>query len=358
MENTQSSDTVLDNNQKDVSRIKIVDCPNCEESVPLAIYCLKCGFPMFDLMKEHMNEGSADDGENVRHEDLPDKGVDHSNDRTREFEFKLEPADLDLEDVENRDVDSKMKRELSLREEEEFLYVDEVNDIIEPEKVIKEEIESKSLESSPISSHNLDDKEFQTSKSERKTVKKKGGFDPDEAIQSLMQNLANSINLKLWSVGQLLDEKISEENFQRLHEGYHSRYRQLMDQRNERLEQARDIKFMEEGLERAYICKRELEVRKSLNDLFEGEYEAKAPAFDWEIAHCEVQLENRKKEITFVESLSIVVPSDKLLEMAETATMYLERMQSSEGLLELMNNSYAQLKTTMEEIVGFLEMNE
>ena len=357
MENKQNSDTVLDDNQKDVSRVKIVDCPNCEESVPLSIYCLKCGFPMFDLMKEHMNEEGVD-GEDVKLEGLSDEGVDSSNDRTGELEFRMEPADLAAEDVENNDVDLEVERELSLGEEEKLLDVDEVKDIIEPEKVLNEEIESNSLERLDISYHDLDENEFKTSMIEGNVVKLKRGFDPDEAIQSLMRNLANSINLKLWSVGQLLDEKISEENFKRLHDGYDARYRQLMDQRNERLEQAIDVKSLEEGLERAYICKGELEVRKSLNDLFEGEYEAKAPAFEWEIAHCEIQLENRKGEISFVESLSNVVPSDELSEMMETAKSYLERMQSSEGLLELMNNSYARLKTSMEEIVGFLEENE
>jgi hypothetical protein len=357
MENKQSNDTVLDDNQKDVSRVKIIDCPNCEESVPLSIYCLKCGFPMFDLMKEHMNEESVD-GKDVKLEGLLDEGVDSTKDRTGELEFRMEPADLDAEDLENKDVNSEEERELSLGEEEELLGVDGVLEITEPEKGSSEKIESKSLERLDISSHDLDENEVKTPMTEGKVVKLKRGFDPDEAIQSLMRNLANSINLKLWSVGQLLDEKISEENFQRLHNGYDARYHQLMDQRNERLEQARDVKSLEEGLERAYICKGELEVRKSLNDLFEGEYEAKAPAFEWEIAHCEIQLENRKGEIAFVESLSIVVPSDKLLEMAETAKSYLERMQSSEGLLELINNTYARLKTSIEEIVGFLEANE
>ena len=357
MENKQSNDTVLDDNQKDVSRVKIIDCPNCEESVPLSIYCLKCGFPMFDLMKEHMNEESVD-GEDVQLEGLPDESVDSTKDRTGELEFHMEPADLAAEDVENKDDDSEVERELSLGEEEELLDVDEAKEIIKPEKVLNEEIESKSLGRLDISSHDLGENEFRTPLTEGKVVKPNRGFDPDEAIQSLMRNLANSINLKLWSVGQLLDEKISEENFQRLHNGYDARYRQLMDQRNERLEQARDVKSLEEGLERAYICKGELEVRKSLNDLFEGEYEAKAPAFEWEIAHCEIQLGNRKGEISFVESLSSVVPSDELLEMAETAKSYLERMQSSKGLLELINSTYTRLKTSIEEIVGFLEANE
>ena len=131
-----------------------------------------------------------------------------------------------------------------------------------------------------------------------------------------------------------------------------------MGQRNERLAQARDLDSLEEGLEMAYISLGELEVKKTLNDLFEGEYEAKAPAYEWEISHCERQLEGRRGEIAFLERLSNVVPRDELAKMAERARGYLDRMRSSEGLTELINSTYARLKTSMEEIVTFLEENE
>jgi hypothetical protein len=184
------------------------------------------------------------------------------------------------------------------------------------------------------------------------------GYEPDEPLKDLMRNLANSINMKLWSVGQLLEGRISEQNFERLHEGYDARWRQLMDQRKERLTQARDLNSLEEGLERAYISLGELEIKKTLNDLFEGEHEAKAPAYEWEISHCERQLEGRRGEIAFLERLSNVVPRDELAKMTERAKGYLDRMRSSEGLTELISGTYARLKTSMEEIVAFLEENE
>jgi hypothetical protein len=173
-----------------------------------------------------------------------------------------------------------------------------------------------------------------------------------------MRNLANSINMKLWSVGQLLEGRISEQNFERLHEGYDAKWRQLMDQRNERLAHARDLDSLEEGLERAYISLGELEVRKTLSDLYAGEYEAKAPAYEWEISHCEGQLEMRRGEIAFLERLSNVIPGDEIGRMASMARGYLDEMRSSEGLMELINGTYGRLKTSMEEIVAFLEENE
>ncbi|MBA7472719.1 hypothetical protein ES707_08051 [subsurface metagenome] len=44
--------------------------------------------------------------------------------------------------------------------------------------------------------------------------------------------------------------------------------------------------------------------------------------------------------------------------MTERAKGYLDRMRSSEGLTELISGTYARLKTSMEEIVAFLEENE
>ena len=81
-------------------------------------------------------------------------------------------------------------------------------------------------------------------------------------------------------------------------------------------------------------------------------------AYEWEISHCERQLDKRRGEIAFLERLSNVVPPDELAEMAERARGYLDRMRNSEGLMELINSTYARLKTSMEEIVAFLDENE
>ncbi len=314
------------------SGVRIVNCPHCKDDVPLSIYCLKCGYPMFELMKEHMSEDGSD-GDEVSDGHPPDEGE----------EFRLEPEDL--EPPQSEDVEAESKPE----EESEAMNVD-TQESAEP----KEPMEEISEKDPP----DRDEGEVAAPAAETQLDEADQGYEPDEALKDLMRNLANSINMKLWSVGQLLEGRISEQNFERLHEGYDARWRQLMDQRNERLTQARDLDSLEEGLERAYISLGELEIKKTLNDLFEGEHEAKAPAYEWEISHCERQLEGRRGEIAFLERLSNVVPRDELAKMAERARGYLDRMRSSEGLTELISGTYARLKTSMEEIVAFLEENE
>ena len=320
------------------SGVRIVNCPNCEDDVPLSIYCLKCGYPMFELMKEHMSEDGSD-GDEVSDGHPPDEGE----------EFRLEPEDL--EPPQSEDVEAESKPE----EESEAMNVD-TQESAEPKEPMEEIFEKDPPEN--VDTPDRDEGEVAAPAAETQLDEADQGYEPNEALKDLMRNLANSINMKLWSVGQLLEGRISEQNFERLHEGYDARWRQLMDQRNERLTQAKDLDSLEEGLERAYISLGELEIKKTLNDLFEGEHEAKAPAYEWEISHCERQLEGRRGEIAFLERLSNVVPRDELAKMAERARGYLDGMRSSEGLKELINGTYGRLKTSMEEIVAFLEENE
>ncbi len=334
MQNRPKGDYSTDEAAKSDSGVRIVDCPHCKDSVPLSIYCLKCGYPMFELMKEHMSEDGSD-GDEVNDGHPPDEGE----------EFRLEPEDLEVPQSEDTEAESKPE------EESEAMNVD-TQESAEPKEPMEEMKEYK-----PPEIVDTPDRD-EAPAAEPQPDEADPGFEPDEPLIGLMRNLANSINMKLWSVGQLLEGRISEQSFERLHEGYDARWRQLMDQRNERLTQARDLDSLEEGLERAYISLGELEVKKTLNDLFEGEHEAKAPAYEWEISHCERQLDGRRGEIAFLERLSNVVPRDELAKMADRARGYLDRMRNSEGLTELISGTYARLKTSMEEIVAFLEENE
>jgi len=338
MQNRPRGDYSSDEAVRGDSGVRIVHCPHCKDDVPLSIYCLKCGYPMFELMKEHMSEDGSD-GDEVSDGHPPDEGE----------EFRLEPEDL--EPPQSEDVEAESKPE----EESEAMNVD-TQESAEPKEPMEEISEKDPPEN--VDTPDRDEGEVAAPATETQLDEADQGYEPDEPLKDLMRNLANSINMKLWSVGQLLEGRISEQNFERLHEGYDARWRQLMDQRKERLTQARDLNSLEEGLERAYISLGELEIKKTLNDLFEGEHEAKAPAYEWEISHCERQLEGRRGEIAFLERLSNVVPRDELAKMTERAKGYLDRMRSSEGLTELISGTYARLKTSMEEIVAFLEENE
>ena len=329
MQNRSQGDQVADAAEEGGSRVRMVECPNCKSSVPLSIYCLKCGYPMYNLMAE-LQKGEEAEGE-------PPSG---------EVVFRLEPEDLKEETTEN--PDSEDSQETELVEDETVDGDNDAPNEAQPTEPANEEPEALNEEAPESMQVGAQEPEAPAFKPERP-------FEPDERIIGLMRNLANSVNLKLWSVGELLDGRMSEDNFRRLHGGYNERWRQFMDQRSERLTHAGDLESLEQGLERARVNLGELEVRRTIGDLYNGEYEAKAPAFQWEISHFEGEMDAKRGEIEFLGKLSNVIPKEEVVQMAEKARAYLERMRSSEGLMEMIKGTNGNLRASIEEILELLE---
>jgi hypothetical protein len=179
--------------------------------------------------------------------------------------------------------------------------------------------------------------------------------EPDKSILELNREMVNCVSLKLWSIGQLLEEKIDESQFSQLFEGYNARHQQLTDRRKEMLKHTRDIDTYEESLKKAKIGLDELEMRKSLGDLFEGEYEAKGPAFRWDIHHHQEKVSARKMEITYLKDLTNTISHDTLSEMKETT----ERLQRTLDNLEIVeyvsSETMSSLRRSLEDIITIFE---
>jgi hypothetical protein len=174
MQNRPKGDYSTDEAAKSDSGVRIVDCPHCKDSVPLSIYCLKCGYPMFELMKEHMSEDGSDGDEGE--------------------EFRLEPEDLEVPQSEEDEPESKPE------EEREAMNVD-TQESAEPKEPLEEMKENDPPEI--MDTPDRDEGEDEALVAEPQLDEADQGFEPDTPLMSLMRNLANSINMKLWSVGQL-----------------------------------------------------------------------------------------------------------------------------------------------------------
>ena len=166
----------------------------------------------------------------------------------------------------------------------------------------------------------------------------------------LMRELFNSANLMLWSIGQLLEDGMSEDNFSRMFKGYDERWRQCIALKLKSLQQAKDTRQLEEELEMAKVNLGELELRRSIGDLLDGEYEAKAPAYRWEINCFEGEYERRKIEINFLEDLGNVAPREELGRLEANAKRFLERLDE-EDKPEHSKKTYKKVKSSLEEIL-------
>jgi len=105
------------------------------------------------------------------------------------------------------------------------------------------------------------------------------GFEPDPALKELLKDLLNSLSLKLWSVSLLVEGRVKEDHFVKLFEGYSERLMHHTRRRDELLARTRDLEPLEMALNEAKVGLGELEVRRTIGDLQEGEFEAKAPAY-------------------------------------------------------------------------------
>ena len=157
----------------------------------------------------------------------------------------------------------------------------------------------------------------------------------DTTIENIAKELLNSAHLELWSIGILRQEETNEDLFMSNFESYHHRLERCIEQRDHLLSQARDLEELVRGASEARVKLDELEERKSLNDLHEGEYEVMAPALRWTIDFHESELDLRRETIAKLESPLELMPSakvDKLGDLVDEAMKLVSVAESSERL--------------------------
>ncbi len=179
-------------------------------------------------------------------------------------------------------------------------------------------------------------------------------FEPESGIREVTKSLLNGISLRLWSVKLLKDGDIEEDHFNRIFEGYEERYRQTMQRRNEMLGRARDLEAYERALNEAKVGLRELEIRKVIGDLKVGEYEAKAPAFNWDIRSYEQLIAKRTGEIAFLRDLSRVMPAEEISKMKSSAEESLAAIDELEASGKLTMETATTVRTALQATVDFL----
>ncbi len=364
----------------DEFQLEIVCCPNCKSKVPKSIYCLKCGYPLYTLKSEHAEditievapepfklEPSTEDAEEDRSIPAPEVIITPTVVAADEEEFIEQEEGYVSEvmkqaNVEEHDRPVLVKRlfeeEPDLEEDEDVsIDVDLGVEEIEEDVTFEDEFEEVEPEMTPLTEGFKED-EGETivdEVSEREVGELETDFPTGSSMKGLTKELMNGMSLKLWSINLLLEGRVNEDHFNRLFDNYQTRLEQSTRRRNEMLERARDLGAIETALNEARVSLGELEIRKSIGDLREGEYEAKAPAYNWDILHYEEELSKRKKEITLLEDLTHAVPSEEITnmkEMAEKADRALEDLKNSG---KISSETASRIKATLDETRAFLK---
>jgi hypothetical protein len=372
MESNSRANGLQNENSQGDFQLETIKCPNCKETVPKSIYCLKCGFPLYNLggITEEVTIEVTPDPNELKY---PKGRVEPSKDTL--IAKKTTPSKAPLLDPGANlggQRGAKSTTEASVekgghehpaqgeRQAKSGLDLEEPEDV---EIDVDEELDK--LELSPEVKR-LERPRMITSLKEpiAKPVQKdplmKGGREepsckPNDRITQLTKDLINSISLELWSINLLLEGKVKEDHFNKIFEGYLARSEECVKRRDEMLKRADDIGEIERALEEAKIGLGELEVRRSIGDLQEGEYDAKVPAFQWDIQHNEKELSKRKEEAAYLKDLTRVVPEDEIAKLKEMARKADGVMANLKKPGEIGHETAAKVEAALEWIISFLD---
>jgi hypothetical protein len=308
-----------------------VTCPRCESEVPSSIYCVACGCPLeIDAPAE---DGA---GSNELRFDLTPLKEMQAEGEPEADEVMAEPRFAAAESA----------------DQETILGLTPMDN--------ESQIMTRSFEAREPNSpeHGIEAPETGLPKDgelggETLQADEPGG--PDLTIQELANELLNSVYLELWSVGLLRKEGTGEEQFLRTFDAYHSRVERCIGQRDRLLDQVKDLEPHETKVRETRIELDELDVRESLGDLHEGEYEAMAPALRWTIHHFEAEIEGRRSRIAMLEDPIGLTPPGKVEEAAALTGDALELVREAEASAKLSRGTAAKVKASVEMIEGLLK---
>jgi len=295
------------------TREELIICPKCHKEGPDSMYCLNCGYPLYQEKAGESEPKKTDDvGAGVASETVGAEQLSEIVTETEEHRASKEDADeIETEKPENIESPEVMEAQDELVEE-------------------------------PFT---------------KRVVKLASTSEPDSIAlaREVMENLIKNISLKLWLVNLLQQGKVREEQFNRLFDGYSNRFKLSMNRRKEMLKRARDLEPIVKALNEASVNLSELEMKKTIGDISDEEYQVKAPAFKWDISKHEKEISVRKREIEFLVDLTLTTSTEKISRMKEMTENCYGVMESLEKSCDISSETATKVKMSLEEILTCLE---
>lgn len=339
---------------------EVIHCPNCNEDVPKTLYCLNCGYPLYKIEQEQKASEEISPETEAPEASTVDTDVDMSVEIEPSPEVQIETIEEELETTIEVEEPEELEIEFEESPEEtgietEMEYSEYIEEPLDEEEMIEEEIEeaTESIVTEPI----LEEEEIKEEPptyeepspvpvtTESITPEYKGEehvmeetsieFAPDPLTKEVMENLAKNITLKIRLVRLLKDGQVKEETFKKLFDSYVEQGRIWISRRDETLRRFKsDIQRMEENLVNARKDYELLEIRKSIGDADDKEYEVKAPAYKWDIEHLDKEIQNRKAGIAYVSNLKNLVPDEEIEELKQMSSTDYSQIDEIEEVTE------------------------
>lgn len=327
-----------------------IHCPNCDEDVPETLYCLNCGYPLYKIDKEEKaaEEIEVEEGVGEAIEEEAEIVVEDVEPRIEETEAQVETeAETQVEGIEAHveEVESK-EEEMEAQTEKVEHPVEGVEEPVEqtPEEETMEEpvTEDVAMEeetmSKPVMEEPVMDELSAEATMEPSTIEVETSsvsveetplieseelmaeFAPDPMTREVMENLAKNITLKIRLVKLLESGQVKEETFKKLFDSYVEQGKIWISRRDETMRRFRsDVERMENELVEARKAFELLEIRRSIGDAGDKEYNVKAPAYKWDMEHLDNAIKERKAGVAYLSNLTRLVPEEEVERLEEMA---------------------------------------
>jgi hypothetical protein len=365
---------------------EVLLCPNCKEEVPKTLYCLNCGYPLYKIELDRNEDEKVSEAVEQEAPDITEEketqedktpvsedvtiDVDKvDEDEIEDKEAEVEAEDIEIEDESTEEVTSEVVQDFpsedtpaSEETTEAEQELEEPVDIheIEPVEIEMEEAEEQeqtiiveSGEKTEIEAESVI--EPITEIIQEEVDEPSSQYEPDPTIKEVMDNFVKNITMKIRLVNLLKNDEVKAEIFSKLFNNYVARGKVLSKSRTEIIERVKyDLNSMEKALHDAKEGLEELEIRKTINDISEEEYAAKAPGYEWDIKQYKDEVGKKKAEIAYLEDMDKVLTQD---EIDELVTLGEECKNSIDSLVEsekITKEMADRVKPILENTLAFL----
>jgi hypothetical protein len=351
-----------------------INCPNCKEDVPKTLYCLNCGYPLYKLEQPVKLEKKEDELIIQSEQQEVDMSVEIGLPEQEEEEEPLKVLEEEAIEIveeltdEESAPESEPEIETTIEVEEEPGLVESVQfQEAESEEAFEaipeiEEVDESELIEKPITEPELMvdiDTQFETNlitplEGESYVMSDvKVDFAPDPLTKEVMESLAKNITLKIRIVRLLRENLVKEETFNKLFDSYVEQGKLWLGRREEIIKRLKsDIERMEQELVTARKDFELLEIRKSIGDASEEEYNVKAPAYKWDIENLDKEIKNTRGGIQYVVNLKGLIPEEEINELQSMANSDYSELDNIDGIS---NDTIVRMKETLTEALKSVE---
>jgi len=333
-------------------KTEVVLCPNCKEEVPKTLYCLNCGYPLYKMQSTPAAKDEEKKVEVSEPETTEPLVVEKTEDTTID-DFSIDNVMDEVEDI-GMNPEPVHPAEPAPLEPEPIVaavepeYTAPVEPVYEPEPVV-------SMEPEPV----IEPEVVSTPEVITEPVVETSNmieYDPDPAIKELMGDFAKNLSMKIRLVDLLKSGEVKKETFHRLFESYLARGDHLMNSRNEMLERVKyELSSKETSYNETKIGLEELKIKRTIGDVTEGEYNAKAPGLEWDINKYEKEVNQKNAEIAYLSDISKVLSNEEIDELNQKGNNCLEGLDQLAYSNILDPETAGRVRVSLEEAIACLK---